>query len=121
MAKRIELLTLLEGRCDALYFLLENRSWNGHPLMGTAIHKDEIRYHEADIYNTFRDRLGSTAVEEYFQQLGPIPEKLWEQKRRIEAHRYQLHKMLQSARAAQTQINIKASGQKQETLQRIGN
>ena len=61
---------MLEGRSDALYFLLENRSWNDHPLAGIAINKDERRYHEADAYNTFRDRLGSTAVEEYFQRLG---------------------------------------------------
>ena len=88
-------------------------------MAGTAIHKDEIRYHEADIYNTFRDHLGSTAVEEYFQQLGPIPEKLSEQKRRIEAHRYQLDKMLQAERAALRQIKSKESDQKQETLQRM--
>ena len=61
---------MLEGRSDALYFLLENRSWNDHPLAGIAINKDERRYHEAGAYNTFRDRLGSTAVEEYFQRLG---------------------------------------------------
>jgi len=121
LSKRIEHLTLLEGRSDALYFLLENRSWNDHPLAGIAIHKEEIRYHEADIYNTFRDRLGSTAVEEYFQRLGPIPEELYEQKRRIEAHRHKLHELLQSERAGQLQITHKAAVQKQDALKRIEN
>lgn len=121
LTKRIELLTLLEGRSDALYFLLESRGWNDHPLAGIPIHKSEIQYHEADIQNTFRDRLGSTAAQEYFDRLGPIPEKLYEQKARIEAHRYQLHKLLQAERAAQLQINSKTSDQKQETLQRIEN
>jgi len=61
LSKGMELLTLLMGRCDALYFLLDNRSWHDHELAGVAIHKSEIRYHEAELYNTFRDRLGSNA------------------------------------------------------------
>lgn len=121
LAKRIELLTLLEGRSDALYFLLDNRSWNDHEMAGIAIHKSEIRYHEADLQNTFRERLGSTAAQEYFQRLGPIPDKLYEQKARIEAHRNKLHELLQSERAAHTHIKLKASSQKQDMLQRIGN
>jgi len=118
LARLIERLTLLEGRSDALYFLLENRSWNDHPLASIAIHKDEIRYHEADIYNTFRDRLGSTAVEEHFQRLGPITEKLYEQKNRIQAHRNKLHELLQLDRAQRREINHKAAVRKQDALKR---
>jgi hypothetical protein len=120
LAGLIERLTLLAGRSDAFYFLLENRSWNDPPMAGTAIHKDEIRYHEADIYNAFRDRLGSEAVEHYFQRLGPLPEKLYEQQSRIEAHRCQLHKLLQADRANKLQITHNAAVQKNETLTRIG-
>lgn len=61
---------MLEGRSDALYFLLENRSWNDHPLAGIAINKDERRYHEADIYNTFRDRLDRPQLKNTFNGWG---------------------------------------------------
>jgi len=120
-AKRIEFLTLLEGRSDALYLLLDNRRWSDNENAGVAIAKSEIRYHEADIYNTFRDRLGSNEVEDYFQKLGAVPDDLVAQVNRINAHRNKLHEMLQSERAQQRQINQKAIDQKHDTLQRVGN
>lgn len=118
-AKRIEFLTLLEGRSDALYLLLENRSWSDNDNAGVPIAKSEIKYHEADIYNTFRDRLGSNEVEDYFQTLGAVPENLLAQKNRINSHRNKLHGLLQSERAQRQEIALKAIGHKRETLKRI--
>jgi hypothetical protein len=117
---RIELLTLLLGRSDALYFLLDNRCDSDNDNAGIAIAKNEFRYYEADIQNTFRDRLGSPDAQDYFQRLGTVPEKLSGQVARINAHRNKLHEMLQSERAHQRQINQKAIDQKHETLQRVG-
>jgi hypothetical protein len=117
-AKRIEFLTLLLGRSDALYMLLDNRRWNDNDNdnAGVAIAKSEVRYHEADIQNTFRERLGSEGVADYFQKLGAVPDNLLAQVERINAHRNKLHGLLQSERAQQLQINQKAIGQKQATL-----
>jgi hypothetical protein len=75
-AKRIEFLSLLLGRSDAPYFLLDNRRWNDNDNTGVAIAKSEIQYHEADIYTTFRHRLGSNDVEDYFRKLGAVPDNL---------------------------------------------
>ena len=111
-AKRIEFSSLLLGRSDALYFLLENRSWNDNDNAGVPIAKSEIKYHESDIYNTFRDRLGSNEVEDYFKQLGTVPDNLLAQKNRINAHRNKLHGLLQSERAQRLEIALKATGQK---------
>ena len=118
-AKRIEFLSLLLGRSDALYLMLDNRRWKDNDNAGLAIATSEIRYHEADIYNTFRDRLGSNDVEDYFQKLGVIPVNLSAQVERINAHRNKLHSLLQSERAQRLEIDLKAAGQKQETLNRI--
>jgi diguanylate cyclase (GGDEF)-like protein len=118
-AKRIEFLSLLLGRCDALYFLLDNRRWGDNDNAGIAIAKSEIQYHEADIYNTFRDRLGSDEVDDYFQKLGSIPDDLLAQAVRINAHRNKLHALLQSERAQRQEIGLIIARQKQETLKRI--
>jgi hypothetical protein len=117
---RLELLTLLLGRSDALYFLLDNRTDSDNDNAGIPIAKNEFRYYEADIQNTFRDRLGSPDAQDYFQRLGTVPENLSGQVARINAHRNKLHEMLQSEHAQQRQINQKAVDQKQETLQRVG-
>lgn len=117
--KRIEYLSLLLGRSDALYFLLDNRRWNDNDNARVAIAKSEIQYHEADIYNTFRDRLGSNEVEDYFQQLGAVPDNLSAQVERINAHRNKLHGLIQSEHVQRLQIVQKAAGQRQEVLKRI--
>jgi|GEM_PF-3415887 len=116
VARRIEHLTLLEGRCDALYYLLENRSYTDHPLAGIPIHEREIKYYEGDIQNTFRERLGSTEGHEYFKRLGPIPKTLSAQTDRLRAHQTKLHELLQADRGHRRELGVKAAKQKQETL-----
>lgn len=108
-SKRIEFLTLLLGRSDALYLMLDNRRWRDNDNAGVAIAKSEIKYHEADIYNTFRDRLGSEGVEDHFQNLGAVPDELLAQVERINAHRNKLHGLLQSERAQRLVIAMKAT------------
>ena len=109
-AKQIEFLSLLLGRSDALYFLLDNRRWKDNDNAGLTLAKSEIKYHEADIYNSFRDHLGSNEVEDYFQKLGVVPDSLSAQVERINSHRNRLHGLLQSERAQRQDIVLNRTG-----------
>jgi hypothetical protein len=118
-ANKIESLTLLLGRCDALCFLLENRSWKDNPNTGVPLAIEEIKYHEADLWNTLQDRYGTDVAEDHFGKLGNVPEDLAHQKRRMEAHQSKLHNLRQSERQRQRAIAQKAVQQKQEITKLI--
>jgi hypothetical protein len=108
-AERIEWLTLILGRGDALSSLLE--ADNAQPLS-----RLEIQLYESDVRTTL-DRFGPNWAESHFEGFpASISESLSDQQRRMNVHRSRLHALIQAQRAHRQSIAAKANSQKQEVL-----
>jgi len=113
-ADRIELLELILGRGDSLYFLLDNRRWNG----GSLLSKEEIEYYEADVHNQLRG-VDYTEAERYYHEKSAMSvETIYNQLSRLNFSREKVKGLIRSAKAQRQQIATEADSEKQKTLGR---
>jgi hypothetical protein len=105
-AEQIEWLTLILGRGDSLFFLLDKD--NAQPFS-----KLDIQMYESGVRNTL-DRFGPDwAVGHFTDFPAAIPDSLSDQQRRIGMHRSRLLALIQARRGHRLAIADKAAWQRQ--------
>jgi len=112
-ADRIELLELILGRGDSLYFLLDNRRWNG----GSLLSKEEIEYYESDIHNQL-SRVDYTEADRYYHEKSAMSvETIYNQLSRLNFGREKVKSLIRSAKAQRQAITTEADSEKQKILE----